>query len=85
MIVQHVLLNNGDEIFLRGSGQPRWPDASQIVLKGGIDSNKAASAKADGIFRVWTWGRFTPGWWFFGDNDNFSLTDSAIEQHESWN
>ena len=23
--------------------------------------------KADGLFRVWSWGRLEPGWWFFGD------------------
>ena len=86
MIVQHVLLPTGQEVVLRGRNTaPRWPDATLVTLSGGIDPAKAATATADGLFRVWSWGALERGWWFFGPPENFPLTDAALEKFAGWN
>ncbi|MDB4512093.1 DUF6152 family protein [Arenicella sp.] len=85
MLARHVLLPSGQELLLRGNGEPYWPEASVIAFKQGVDPEKAAAAKADGIFRVWSWGRLEPGWWFFADTDKFPLTEAALAKHAQWN
>jgi len=85
MLVSNILLPTAQELMLRGRIEPRWPDADVIALKEGIDEDKAKAATADGLFRVWTWGRLERGWWFFGDTDKFPLTEAALAKFESWN
>lgn len=85
MLSHHILLPSGQELMLRGSGEPYWPEASVIAYKQGIDPEKAAAATADGLFRIWSWGRLERGWWFFGDTDNFPLTEAALAKHAEWN
>jgi hypothetical protein len=86
MLVNNVLLKNNVEIVLSG-GRQQWPNST---LAGNEDANKeikiaTAKAEADGIFRVWTWGRLEPGWWFFGGPENFPLTDAAKASVATWN
>lgn len=85
MLVQHLLLPSGQELLLRGNRAPRWPEAKVVELNTEIDPEKAAAATADGIFRVWSWGRLERGWWFFGDTDKFPLTEVALAKHSEWN
>lgn len=88
MLAEHVLLPSGQEILLRGSRAPRWSDAQLVAFTTeGPDAAAVAQAQAtaDGLFRVWSWGRLQPGWWFFGGTDKFPLTDAALEKHQSWN
>lgn len=85
MIVDNILLPDGQELLLRNNSQPRWPESQVIAFKEGIDPAAAAAAEAMGIFRVWSWGRLSPGWWFFGPNDKFSLTESAKAKAAQWN
>lgn len=84
MIVQHLLLPSGYELLLRGNEPQHWPDATLFAMSEGIDPAKAAAAEATGIFRVWTWGRLEPGWWFFGPTENFPLTEAALAKEATW-
>jgi hypothetical protein len=84
MLVQHVLTPGGKELLLRGNATQRWPQSSLVSLKEGIDPAKAAKAKADGLFRVWSWGRLERGWWFFGDGQTFPLTKAALDKKAKW-
>lgn len=85
MVLQNILLPSGQELMLQGNGTPRWPDAALVKFSGGIDSAKAATANADGLFRVWTWGAMERGWWFFGPPENFPVTDAALGKFAGWN
>jgi len=86
MLALHLLLESGQELILRGSrNRPlRWTEASTTKLKDDIDLDKAASTTTKGLFRVWTWGRLERGWWFFGGNDKFPLTDAALAKQADW-
>lgn len=86
MLVENLLLPDGREIFLRGgNASVQWPDATRVALQTGIDPELASQAEADGLFRIWSWGRLQPGWWFFGDTGNFPLTEAALAKHAEWN
>lgn len=85
MFVNHLLLPSGQELLLRTVRAPRWSESDALGRETSIDPAKVAAAKAQGIFRVWSWGRAEPGWWFFGDTERFPLTDSAIAAAQEWN
>ena len=85
MVLDHLLLPSGVELLLRGNREPRWPHATLLALTSDIDPAKAAAAEAEGFYRVWTWGRLEPGWWFFGGTENFPLTESALARQAEWN
>lgn len=85
--MRHVLLANGTEISMQRDGSRRWPELAQANVGPAGPSAEAiaaAEASADGLFRVWSWGRLEPGWWFFGDPDAFPLTDAALSKFASW-
>ena len=80
MLVNNVLLEDNVEMILSG-GRQQW---SGSTLAGSEDANKdikaaTAKAEAEGIFRVWTWGRMERGWWFFGEPDKFVANVFAIK------
>lgn len=85
MRVYHLLLPSGEELMLRGYRKPYWPKATQFAYKHGIDPDKVAAAKADGIFRVWSWGGLKPGTWFFDGPNKLPLTKAAVAKHAEWN
>lgn len=87
MLVNNALLLDSNVEVVLGGRQQRWPNAT---LAGNEDTNKeikiaTAKAEANGIFRVWTWGRLEGGWWFFGEPENFPLTESAKASVATWN
>lgn len=88
MVMRNILLANGQELRLNPNSPPRWPDIQQVALNPSGPSAAAvaaAEAEADGLFRVWSWGRLEPGWWYFADPDAFPLTDAALEKFAGWN
>jgi hypothetical protein len=88
MVMQNILLSSGQELMLRGNGKRQWPDVQRLAVSNSGPSSEAiaeAEASADGLFRVWTWGRLEGGWWFFGDPDDFPLSDAALEKFAAWN
>jgi hypothetical protein len=88
MVMRHILLANGLELTLGGNSEPYWPEVQQLALSStGPSAEQIAEseATADGLFRVWSWGRLEPGWWFFAGPDAFPLTDAALEKFASWN
>lgn len=84
MLVQNLLLPDGREIMLNGSVPQHWPQSTFVTFKTGVDAAAAARAKADGLFRVWSWGALERGWWFFGDTDRFPLTQAALAKFAKW-
>ena len=53
--VNHVLLPDGVELLVGGTREPRWATAaagSGVV----VDAERAAAARGDGIFRIWSQG-----------------------------
>ena len=87
MNMRHILLADGRELML-GGGERRWPDVQQVAVAPTgptADQIAEAEATADGLFRVWSWGRLFRGWWFFGDPDAFPLTQAALDKFATWN
>jgi hypothetical protein len=85
--MRHILLSSGQELILNASDSPHWPDVQEAALVSSAPSAEAiaeAKDKADGLFRVWSWGRIEPGWWFFRDPDQFPLSDAALEKFAKW-
>lgn len=88
LAMSNLLLASGQELMMGNNGEPHWPDAQQLVLGPtgpSAEAVAAAKATADGLFRVWSWGRLEPGWWFFHDPDDFPLTDAALKKFAAWN
>jgi len=87
MIMQHILLANGQELMLGRNSEPRWPEAEKVELTtSGPTAEQIAEAEANagGLFRIWSWGNLERGWWFFADPDAFPLTDAALEKFATW-
>ena len=84
ILVENLLLPDGQELLIRRTAVARWPDADVFVASQ-PNSDGVAAADADGIFRVWTWGRLSRGWWFFGPPENFPLTEAAKAAAAEWN
>lgn len=84
MLLDNLLLPDGQELMMRSNGKARWPDSKLRTFKTGVDATAKADAKANGIFRVWTWGRLSRGWWFFGPTENFALTETALAKAAEW-
>ena len=84
MLVQNLLLPDNREIMLNGNAPQHWPQSTYVSFKTGVDATAAAQAKADGLFRVWSWGALERGWWFFGDTDRFPLTKAALAKFAKW-
>jgi hypothetical protein len=80
MLLTNVLLPSGSEVMVRGRGGPRWQPDTRRRQPSAFEPDLVAQAKADaeGIFRVWTWGRAEPGWWFFAGPERFPLTDAGL-------
>ena len=78
--VNHVLLPDGVELLVGGAREPRW---SGRAAGGGavIDTTRAAAARGEGIFRVWSQGT---GAWFFAGRSNYRLTASAAASAAAW-
>ncbi len=85
ILVENLLLPSGQELLIRRNAVARWPDADVFVASQRDDSARKSDADVDGIFRVWTWGRLSRGWWFFGPPENFPLTESARVEAANWN
>lgn len=88
MIMSNILLANGMELMLSANGTPRWPDVQQLEVSASgptAEQIAEAEANADGLFRVWSWGRLEGGWWFFADPDAFPLTQAALDKFATWN
>ncbi len=82
ILVENLLLPSGQELLIRRNAVARWPDADVFVAS--QEDTAAGQPEADGIFRVWTWGRLSRGWWFFGPPENFPLTESARARAATW-
>lgn len=78
MLVQNLLLPDGREIMLNAAVPQRWPHSTFVKFNYAIDPDAVAKAKADGLFRVWSWGALEPGWWYFAGTDKFPLTKAAL-------
>ena len=78
--VNHVLLPDGVELLVGGTREPRWSETTagseQVV-----DTARAAAAKGDGIFRIWSQGS---GPWFFTGRSNYRLSESAAAAAAAW-
>ncbi len=80
MLLKHLLLPSGVELLLRRAEAPRWATSEFRGSESALDPAKVAmaEAEAEGIFRVWTWGRAERGWWFFAGPERFPLTVKAL-------
>lgn len=88
MIMSNILLADGRELILGNNGTPRWPEVEQVQTAATgptAEQIAEAEANANGLFRVWSWGRLEPGWWFFADPDAFPLTQAALDKFATWN
>lgn len=88
MSLNHLLLPTGEEVVIRYASGPRWTDRAAFASGERVfDPAKVAAARkeAHGFFRVWTWGREEPGWWFFSDAQRFPLTETALAGLQSYN
>ena len=88
MIMRHILLSSGQELMLNAGSEPHWPELQQLEVSASgptAEEIAEAEANADGLFRVWSWGRLEPGWWFFADPDAFPLTQAALDKFSVWN
>lgn len=86
LLLTNLLLPDGEELLVRGNSRPRWSTDAERRAASAFDPDKIAQAKAsaEGIFRVWTWGRATPGWWFFGGPETFPLTEAGLATLEGY-
>ena len=87
MIMRHILLASGEELMVSANSQPRWPDAQSAKFEAAgptAEDIAEAKASADGMFRIWSWGRLEIGWWFFAGPDALPLTDAALEKFAGW-
>ena len=67
--VNHVLLPGGVELLVGGAREPRWSETTaggEVV----VDTERAAAARGDGIFRIWSQGSRA---WFFSGRSNYQL------------
>ena len=88
MSLNHLMLPTGEELVIRYASGPRWTDREAFASGDRIfDPATVVAARKDahGIFRVWTWGREEPGWWFFSDADRFPLTEAALAGLKGYN
>ena len=85
ILVENLLLPGGQELLIRRNSVARWPDADVYVARRQNSGSEPSAEDAEGIYRVWTWGRLSRGWWFFGPPENFPLTESARSQAATWN
>ncbi len=86
MIMSNILLADGRELTLSNNGARRWPEvaAAERVIDGPTPEQIAeAEANADGIFRVWSFADRPD--WFFGDPDQYPLTQAALDKFATWN
>jgi hypothetical protein len=86
LLLSNLLLPNGKELLVRGNSVPRFDATAERRGAPVFAAERvaAAEAAADGIFRVWTWGRAEPGWWFFGGPERFPLTETALASLENY-
>ena len=78
--VNHVLLPGGVELLVGGVREPRWAETtagSEVV----VDTERAAAARGDGIFRIWSQGSRA---WFFTGRSNYQLNESAAVAAAEW-
>ncbi len=80
LLLNNLLLPSGEELLVRGNSRPRFSDTARRrgVIAFDAERIAAAKAEADSIFRVWSWGRAEPGWWFFGGPERFPLTAKGL-------
>lgn len=78
--VNHVLLPDGVELLVGGTREPRWSGrtAGSAVV---VDTKKAAAARGDSIFRIWSQGTAA---WFFAGRSNYQLNTSAAAAVAKW-
>lgn len=80
MLLQTLLMPDGKEVLLRRNAAPQFDEAARRYAQVEFDNAQVAAAReqADGIFRVWTWGRAERGWWFFSGPERFPLTEAGL-------
>ena len=78
--VNHVLLPDGVELLVGGAREPRWSERA-AGREAVIDTKRAAAARGDGIFRVWSQDSRA---WFFAGRSNYQLTESAAAAAAEW-
>jgi len=80
LLLSNLLLPNGEELLVRRNSGPRFAATANRGREPEFDAGQIAAAEvaADGIFRVWTWGRAERGWWFFAGPERFPLTKTAL-------
>ena len=86
MLLNNLMLPDGEELLLRRNARPQFDDNARRYNPVPFEDGRVAEAKAqaDGIFRVWTWGRAERGWWFFGGPERFPLTEAALASLERY-
>ena len=89
LLLTNVLLSSGNEIMVRSRGGPRWQPETRRRGPSAFDPDRVAEARtaAMGIFRVWTWARAEPGWWFFSGPERFPLTEAgltSLKRYDEW-
>jgi hypothetical protein len=86
MLLSNLLLPSGKELLVRGNGGPRFAATADRRREPVFSAEQiaAAEARADSIFRVWTWGRAERGWWFFAGPERFPLTEQGLASLEGY-
>lgn len=80
--VHNVLLPDGLELLMGGGRVARWSDNTLGGDPWSADPEKAAAARGEGIFRVWS--RAVGTWYFGAEQGGYSLTPEAAAASAAW-
>ncbi len=80
--VNHILAPDGTELLVGRIREPRWSDTHLGSGEWAVDPAIAATATAEGLFRVWS--QRLGGAFYFLDTDAYRLTDSALAIVAEW-
>ena len=82
MQVTNVLLPDGVELLMGGGRVARWSENTIGGDPWSADPEKAAAARGEGIFRVWS--RAVGTWYFGADQGGYRLTPEAAAASAAW-
>ena len=80
--VHNILRPDGVELLMGGGRVARWSENTIGGDPWSVDPEKAAAARGEGIFRVWS--RAIGTWYFGADRGGYRLTPEAAAASAAW-
>ena len=80
--VHNILRPDGVELLMGGGRVARWSENTIGGDPWSVDPEKAATARGEGIFRVWS--RAIGTWYFGADRGGYRLTPEAAAASAAW-